>query len=69
MNKQVLSRLKQPSSWASIAAVVAIFMPVTPDQVQAAVTVAGAVAGAMGVLLNERGSKPGKTDQEATDER
>lgn len=57
MNKQILSRLKQPSSWASIAAVAAIFMPVTPEQMQAAVTVAGAVAGALGVLMNERGTK------------
>lgn len=58
MNKQVLSRLKQPSSWASIAAVAAIFLPVTPEQLQAAVQVAAVVAGAAGVLLNERGDKP-----------
>lgn len=68
MNKQVISRLKQPSSWASIAAVAAIFLPVTPEQVQAAVTVAGAVAGALGVLLNERGTKPAKFE-DAADER
>lgn len=58
MNKQVLQRLKEPSSWASIAAVMAIFLPVTPDQVQAAVQVAAVVAGAAGVLLKERGDKP-----------
>lgn len=57
MNKQVIERLKQPSSWASIAAVLAIFMPGAEEQAQALMQVGAVVAGAAGVLLNEKGGK------------
>lgn len=69
MNKQVLSRLKQPSSWAAIAAVLGIFLPGAEEQAQAAMQVAAVVAGAAGVLLNERGTKTAKFAESEADER
>lgn len=50
----MLQRFKEPSTWASIAALAAIFLPQYAQQLGAAGIAIGGVAGALGVVMPER---------------
>lgn len=51
----ILARLREPSSWAGIASIVALFgVKVAPEQMQAIVTLGAAAAGAAAVFLPEK---------------
>lgn len=50
----VIDRFKEPSTWASVAAVVGIFSPLVGVQLAAAAPALVAVAGVLGVFLPER---------------
>jgi len=51
----ILARLREPSSWAGIAAVIGLFgIKVAPEQMQAVMTLGAAAAGAAAVFLPEK---------------
>ena len=51
--KFLIQRFKEPSTWASIAALVGVFKPALAVQVAAAAPAVVVVAGALGVFLPE----------------
>lgn len=51
--KFILERFKEPSTWASVAAVAGMFAPVVGVQVAMAAPALVAVAGLLGVFLPE----------------
>ena len=59
---RILKRLKEPSSWAGMGVLVALFKPelagVWPELVNAGATFAASVMGAVAILARE----PGSTD-------
>lgn len=52
--KFLIQRFKEPSTWASIAALVGVFKPALAVQVAAAAPAVVVVAGALGVFLPEK---------------
>ena len=58
-----LKRLREPSTWASIAALAALVHPIAGEIVgqigPAVVVVAGAVAGVVGIVKSEKGERHG----------
>lgn len=51
----ILARLREPSSWAGIAALVGIFgIKIAPEQLQAIIALLSAGAGAAAVFMPER---------------
>lgn len=50
----MFNRFKEPSTWASIAALAAIFAPQYAQQIGAAGVAIGGIAGALGVVMPER---------------
>lgn len=53
-----LQRMKEPSTWASILGLVAIFKPDLAPQLGAMAAAVPAAIGVLGVLLPEQGKKP-----------
>lgn len=52
--KFLIDRFKEPSTWASLAALVGVFKPALAVQVAAAAPAVVVVAGALGVFLPEK---------------
>jgi len=51
----ILARLREPSSWAGIAALIGIFgIKIAPEQLQAVIALGSAAAGAAAVFMPER---------------
>lgn len=51
----IFARLREPSTWAGIAALVGVFgVKIAPDQMQAVVALGTAVAGAAAVFMPEK---------------
>ena len=51
----ILARLREPSSWAGIAALAGVFgLKLAPDQMQAIIALLSALAAALAVFLPER---------------
>lgn len=52
-----MSRVKEPSSWASLAAIAASLVPFLPDELKPVAGLVAAISGALGVFLRERGGQ------------